>query len=203
MAQRPLVPTTIRTEFGDVLDDPSFYDIGGADRDLTYVPGFSDMRRARDLGLAAIASGAKLKHEVDLKPLPVNLHWTRTTTIKGAPDGRKAEVARATHIAEARHVGEVAVSAADVIKRRIVEDIAELSTNGRGNERALRHASPRLCVFTLTDFADDFVHRRVELLIKLRGRHVVCTTEVRHGIFGDVSGASTFLPFSRNLLGFQ
>ncbi len=89
MTQRPLVPTTIRTEFGDVLDDPSFYDVGGADRDLTYVPGFSDMRRARDLGLADIASGKRLRHEVELTPLPVNCRWTRTTTIKGDPDGRK------------------------------------------------------------------------------------------------------------------
>ncbi len=87
--QRPLVPTTIRTEFGDVLDDVSFYDVGGADRDLTYVPGFSDMRRARDLELAAVASGKKDRRDANLAPLPVNVRWTRTTTIKGAPDGRK------------------------------------------------------------------------------------------------------------------
>ena len=87
--QRPLVPTTIRTEFGDVLDDAAFYDVGGADRDLTYVPGFSDMRRNRDLELAAVASGKKDKRDANLAPLPVNLRWTRTTTVKGAPDGRK------------------------------------------------------------------------------------------------------------------
>ena len=89
MAKRPLVSTTIRTEFGDVLDDPSFYDVSGADRDLTYVPGFSDMRRARDLELAAVASGKKGKHEAKLTPLPVNARWVRKTTPKGAPDGRK------------------------------------------------------------------------------------------------------------------
>lgn len=87
--QRPLVPTMIRTEFGDVKDDPSFYDVGGADRDLTYVPGFSDMRRARDLELAAVASGKKLKHEANIQALPVNMRWTRTHDVKGAPDGRK------------------------------------------------------------------------------------------------------------------
>lgn len=87
--QRPLVDTTIRTEFGDVLDSPEFYDVGGADRDLTYVPGFSDMRRNRDLELAAVASGKKDRRDADLSPLPVNLRWTRTHTIKGAPDGRK------------------------------------------------------------------------------------------------------------------
>jgi hypothetical protein len=89
MSQRPLVPTTIRTEFGEVLEDASFYDVGGADRDLTYVPGFSDMRRARDLELAAVASGKKLRHEANIAPLPVNVRWTRTRNTRGEPDGRK------------------------------------------------------------------------------------------------------------------
>lgn len=89
MTKRPLVETKIRTEFGDVLDDPSFHDVAGADRDLTYVPGFSDMRRARDIALADIASGKRQKHEVTLTPLPVNVRWVRTTTVGGSPDGRK------------------------------------------------------------------------------------------------------------------
>lgn len=87
--KRPLVDTTIRTEFGDVLEDPSFYDVAGADRDLTYVPGFSDMRRARDLELAAVASGAKPAHKAHLEPLPVNLRWVRHSTVRGEPDARK------------------------------------------------------------------------------------------------------------------
>lgn len=47
--KRELVPTTIRTEFGEVLDDPSFYETMGSAQDHTYVPGYSDIRRARDL----------------------------------------------------------------------------------------------------------------------------------------------------------
>lgn len=89
MAQRPIVPATIRTEFGDVLDDPAFRDVGGVDRDLTYVPGFSDMRRARDLELAAVASGQKLARDAKLTPLPVNMRWVRRASTKGAPDGGK------------------------------------------------------------------------------------------------------------------
>lgn len=88
--QRPLVATTIRTEFGDVIEDASFYDVSGADRDATYVPGFSDMRRARDLEIAAVASGRKLRHEANIESLPVNLRWTRTHRVaNGQPDGRK------------------------------------------------------------------------------------------------------------------
>lgn len=90
MPVRELVPTTVRTEFGDVLDDASFYDVGGADRDLTYIPGFSDMRRKRDLGFADIASGKRQRHEVEISPLPVNCRWARTHEVKsGKPDGRK------------------------------------------------------------------------------------------------------------------
>lgn len=89
MAKRPLVETTIRTEFGDVLAEPSFYEVGGADRDMTYVPGFSDMKRARDITLADVASGRIPKHEAKISPLPVNVRWTRTITPKGSPDGRK------------------------------------------------------------------------------------------------------------------
>lgn len=89
MGKRPIVSTGIRTEFGDVQEDASFYEVGGADRDLTYVPGFSDLKRARDLEIAAVASGAKPRHEAKVLPLPVNVRWTRVTTPKGSPDGAK------------------------------------------------------------------------------------------------------------------
>lgn len=89
MAKRPIVQTGIRTEFGDVLDDAAFRDVNGAGGDLTYVPGFSEMRRARDIALGDVASGRKHKSEVDIKPLPVNVRWVRRTTPKGAPDGIK------------------------------------------------------------------------------------------------------------------
>lgn len=89
MAKRALVETGIRTEFGDVQEDASFFDVAGADRDLTYVPGFSELRRAHDLALADIASGVKSKHEVKVPILPVNVRWVRATTPKGAPDGMK------------------------------------------------------------------------------------------------------------------
>ena len=90
MTKRPLVPTTIRTEFGDVLDSPEFHDVSGADRDLTYVPGFSDQRRARDLELADVASGKLPAHEAKRVPLSVNVRWVRCTAPKtGLPDDTK------------------------------------------------------------------------------------------------------------------
>lgn len=89
MPKRPLVNTAIRTEFGDVLDDASFYDASSVDRDLSYVPGFSEMRRERDLEMAAVAAGRKDKRDARIDPLPVNLRWVRKSTPRGAPDGMK------------------------------------------------------------------------------------------------------------------
>lgn len=85
--KRPLVETKIRTEFGDVLETD--VDLMSGQRDLTYIPGFSDQRQARDLELADIASGKKGRHEASLAPLEVNCHWVRSHTPAGAPDGRK------------------------------------------------------------------------------------------------------------------
>jgi hypothetical protein len=87
--KRPLVETALRTEFGDVQEDASFHDVGSVDRDLTYVPGFSEMRRARDQVAADVASGKLPRHQAKQIPLPVNLRWTRATTPKGAPDAMK------------------------------------------------------------------------------------------------------------------
>lgn len=89
MAKRPLVNTGIRTEFGDVLETAEFYQAGGQDRDLTYVPGFSDMRRDRDLAISDVASGKVDRRDAKISPLPVNLRWVRATTPKGAPDAMK------------------------------------------------------------------------------------------------------------------
>lgn len=87
MKKRPLVDTTIRTEFGDVLEDPAFAQV--SDRDLSYVPGFSEMRRQRDENIAKVAQGKADKRDVRIDPLPVNVRWTRATTPRGEPDTRK------------------------------------------------------------------------------------------------------------------
>ena len=89
MAKRPLVESAIRTEFGDVLEDAAFYDASSVDRDLSYVPGFSEMRRAHDLVLAEIAQGKRDKKD---RPdaLPVNCRWVRThSPASQQPDAQK------------------------------------------------------------------------------------------------------------------
>ena len=88
MAKKPIVPTGIHTEFGDVIqDEQSFRDVRGADGDLTYTPGWSDLRRARDLALAEGAQGRRdLKYE-PAPTLPGQLVLARRTKpLSGQPD---------------------------------------------------------------------------------------------------------------------
>lgn len=83
----PLLDVTPPPEFGEVITDPRFGDPHGADFAPTYVPGFSDMRRDRDLAL-----GRLLKGEIaakDVPTLPVNLRWVRSQRVSGEPDNTK------------------------------------------------------------------------------------------------------------------
>jgi hypothetical protein len=80
---RPIVKSGIMTEFGELLDDPKqLMDEMGMNRDITYVPGFSDMRRAADLTRAENARGGTPQR---VEPLPINLRWARRTHANGTP----------------------------------------------------------------------------------------------------------------------
>ena len=75
MSEKPVVRSGIVTEFGVLEDDPAtLMDEMGMARDMTYVPGFSDMRRAAD---RARSQGQTPQ------PLPVNLRWARRTRANG------------------------------------------------------------------------------------------------------------------------
>src|SRR5687768_4419481 len=47
------------------------------DRDHSYVPGFSEMRRNRDLKLGEVRAGLASPSELKALELPVNLRWAR------------------------------------------------------------------------------------------------------------------------------
>ncbi len=86
---RPLVPTAIWTEFGALHDDPAtLMNEMGMNRDITYVPGFSDLRREADL---ARAEGRKPE------PLPVNVRWARRTKANGTPTQERVIVMKGKH----------------------------------------------------------------------------------------------------------
>lgn len=67
--------------------NPEFADLTGAGFDHTYVPGFSDMRRDRDLAIAKLKRGEIASS--DVPTLPVNLRWTRAQRVSGEPDNTK------------------------------------------------------------------------------------------------------------------
>src|SRR5437899_3179530 len=84
---KPLVPTMIRTEFGEVLESEAFHAASGAQGDFTYVPGYSDMRRARDIATREVSEGKR--NAKDVPELPVRLHWVRSVRLNNNPDNRK------------------------------------------------------------------------------------------------------------------
>ncbi len=84
---KPLIQSAPLSEFGDFPDTPEFNDPTGQDRDQTYVPGFGDLRRKRDLAISEYNAGRLERHQVPT--LPVNLRWARNQTKAGTPDSAK------------------------------------------------------------------------------------------------------------------
>lgn len=87
---RPLIPTGFVTEFGEAhIPEEGLSDVGA---DPTYVPGFSDLRLERDIQVAEAARGQRPKSRI--KPLPINLRWSRSQKVTGKPDETKVQSAR-------------------------------------------------------------------------------------------------------------
>ena len=83
--KKQLIDATLVTEFGGVEETPEFKAGTVSRHDYTYVPGFSEMRVARDEALGRLARGEIRAKEVPV--LPVNLHWGRTVKGTGSdPD---------------------------------------------------------------------------------------------------------------------
>ena len=83
----PLVLTQPASEFGDHVTSAEFNDPQVMDRDMSYVPGFSDLRKARDLKIAEFVHH-RAKRE-DIPELPVNMRWARNQSKDGKPDSAK------------------------------------------------------------------------------------------------------------------
>ncbi len=83
----PLILSQPASEFGDHIDSAAFADPNIMDRDMSYVPGFSDLRRQRDLKVAEYVNHRCAKS--DIPELPVNVRWGRNQKIAGTPDSSK------------------------------------------------------------------------------------------------------------------
>lgn len=84
---RPIIETKVLTEFGEVYEDANFVsDHVGTDH--SYVPGYSDLRKARDVKMAEFKRGDC--KQADVPTLPVRLQWTRAMRVAGnEPDSTK------------------------------------------------------------------------------------------------------------------
>lgn len=83
----PIVFSSPPPEFGELKEDPRFRDEHDADSDLSYVPGFSDLRRRRDREVMEVMNGRR--RAKDVVTLPCNLRWARSANKAGEPDSRK------------------------------------------------------------------------------------------------------------------
>ena len=83
----PLIVSSPPPEFGELTTSPEFLDPEGMDGDLTYVPGFSEQRHARDRALVALVQGRCQAQ--DVPSLTHNFRWARCQNKKGDPDNRK------------------------------------------------------------------------------------------------------------------
>lgn len=83
----PIIFTEPPPEFGELTSTPEFYDQSAMNQDLTYVPGFSELRFARDKAIVEVMQGKRRASEVP--SLPMNFRWSRCQNKKGEPDSRK------------------------------------------------------------------------------------------------------------------
>lgn len=83
----PLIPSGPVSEFGSFEPDEKYFAQMGTDRDGTYVPGFSDLRKKYDIAVGRFNRGEIPRSEVP--QLPVNMRWARNQNRKGDPDTAK------------------------------------------------------------------------------------------------------------------
>jgi hypothetical protein len=83
----PIIFSEPPPEFGELKESPEFHEQSGMNQDLTYVPGFSELRFARDKAIVEVLQGRRRASEVPT--LPVNFRWARNQNKKGEADSRK------------------------------------------------------------------------------------------------------------------
>lgn len=145
----PLLNVTPPPEFGELKETPSFHDHAAMDRDFTYVPGFSELRRARDTAIAEVRAGRRSAS--DVPTLPMNFRWARAQNKKGEPDSRK--------VIRAGNRGYIAVTKDQVGEGKLVSSLpagAFVAADG-----TVRQGDTQLMVCTAENAARNAFHQRV------------------------------------------
>jgi len=87
--KRPMIEATVVTEFGNVTGDSKFWEETGSAGDLTWTPGWSPLRKARDMALAEVHAGLRDPRTVPILPGQLVLA-RRTKPLSGQPDNSDA-----------------------------------------------------------------------------------------------------------------
>ena len=119
----PIIFSEPPPEFGELKESPEFHDQSAMNGDLTYVPGFSELRFARDRAILEVMRGQRKAS--DVPTLPVNFRWARNQNKKGEPDSRK--------VVRAGNRGYKAVTKDDVGEGKLLSDLpagARFSADG-------------------------------------------------------------------------
>lgn len=109
----PIIFSEPPPEFGELQQSAEFHDPQAMDRDFTYVPGWSELRRDRDRAIVEVLKGRRAAK--DVPTLPVNLRWARCQNKKGEPDSRK--------VVRAGNRGYRAVTRDDVGEGKLIADM--------------------------------------------------------------------------------
>jgi len=119
----PLIISEPPPEFGVLLESPEFLDPNVMDADVTYVPGYSEARLARDRAIVEVMQGRRAAK--DVPTLPAKLRWERCQNKKGEADNRP--------VIQAGNNGYRAVTKADIGEGKIVTSMppgAEVQVDG-------------------------------------------------------------------------
>lgn len=105
--KRPLIVSKPVDEFGEVTADLEEFDQTHMAADMTYVPGWSELKYQRDAALADLANGRATA--VEVPALPVNVRMVRRSGLNGSADGRKLMMAfnNGYKPITAKHIGQV------------------------------------------------------------------------------------------------
>lgn len=153
----PLVISQPPPEFGELQEMPEFRDTTAMNGDLTYVPGFSEERWARDREINEVMRGERRPQ--DVRTLKVNFRWARCQNKKGEPDSRK--------VVRAGNRNYRAVTREDVGPGKLIEKLpagADFSANG-----VVRQHDVELMVADAKDVARNEFRKRARTEAATRG----------------------------------
>jgi len=177
----PIVITQPPPEFGELELSPEFHDESAMGRDYTYVPGFSEKRRARDEAILEVLQGKR--HAKDVPTLANNFRWARCETRSGEPDNRK--------VIGAGNRGYRAVTKDDVGKGLLLEALpagAKIAADG-----TVRQHDVQLMVADAKRVARNEFAKRVKTEAAIKGAEEGFNAALKEFGATPIQGASPFI----------